>query len=333
MRNDRIIPGLILVLIGGAFLLHNYGYLHFHWMNFVYLWPIFIVIGGVNLIFANNRSPWATVIKVGVVIAGFGLLIFGNFGNRYHFWPNTYYDYRNNNNDDSDDDDDDSDSTSNKGGITITKEEGHSLFSEQYTADTRVAQLNISGGGTTYNLSDTTNQLFAANTKEFFGKYELTHHKQDSVYVLDFNMQKNHGHNFHWNHDNQSNSATFKLNPNPIWEIDVETGATELNFDLSKFKVRSLKLSGGAASFHVKLGQPLATTNVEVSTGVSEVVINIPQNAACSITTDSGLSSNQFDGFTKKSDDNYETPGFANAKNKLRLKISGGISDFKVSRY
>ena len=54
---------------------------------------------------------------------------------------------------------------------------------------------------------------------------------------------------------------------------------------------------------------------------------------ACKIITDSGLSSNSFDGFNKTDDDNYETPGFDAAKSKIIINISGGISDFKVHRY
>lgn len=326
MRNDKLIPGVVLIMIGAVILLHNYGYISFHWRNFIYLWPIFIVIGGINLIFAHNRSAWATVLKLAVVIVGFGLLIFGNFGDRYNFWP--HYSY---NNDDNDNGDDDSDSSASTG--RITKIEGNSIFNEPYTAGTKIARLNISGGGTVYKLNDTTNQLFNASTQEFFGRYDFSHHQEDSVSVLDFKMKKNHGHRLGWHDNDKTNSATFKLNPNPEWEINVETGATKLNFDLSRFKIRSLNLSGGAASFTVKLGQPLATTNIEVSTGVSEVEINIPANAACRITTDSGLSSNNFDGFTKKGDNSYETAGFDAGKNKINIHMTGGISDFKVKRY
>ena len=57
MKNDKLIPGVILVLIGGAILLANYGYLHFHWWNIFRLWPILLVIGGINLLFAHNKSP------------------------------------------------------------------------------------------------------------------------------------------------------------------------------------------------------------------------------------------------------------------------------------
>lgn len=125
----------------------------------------------------------------------------------------------------------------------------------------------------------------------------------------------------------------MRLNPNPEWEISVETGASSVDFDLSKFKVKELKLNGGAASFKVRFGMPVVMTDVDISTGVSGVDISIPQNAACSIETDSGLSDNKFDGFSKTSDNNYETPGFSSAKNKMHIHISGGLSDFKVRRY
>ena len=330
MRNDKLIPGLVLVLIGAAFLLNNYGYLHFHWYNIFRLWPIFLVIAGVNLVFAHNKSPWATILKITVVVVGLGLLFFGNFGNRYNFWPGSNYSYSDNNDNDdnnsmNDDDDDDNDDK----GKTDIKTSGNGIFNDPYKADIKYARLNISGGGTVYNLSDTTNQLFNAVTKDAGSRYDLSHSVDDSTYVLDFHTKNKNGFNF----DSDKNQADFRLNVNPIWDIDVETGATKLDFDLSKFKVKELKLHGGAASFNVKLGAPLVLTNVDISTGVSGVDIDIPQNAACSIETDSGLSDNHFEGFNKTSDNNYETPNYNAAKTKMHIHISGGLSDFHVKRY
>ena len=152
---------------------------------------------------------------------------------------------------------------------------------------------------------------------------------KDSVFVMDFKMKDHNGIDF----DSEKNRADMSLNANPEWEINVETGATKLDFDLSKFKVRELKLHGGAAAFDVKLGNPLAMTDVDIQTGVSAIKISIPENAACSIETDSGLSGNDFDGFNKTTDNNYETPGYAAAKNKIHIHMSGGLSDFKVKKY
>ena len=320
MRNSKLIPGIVLVLLGSVFLLRNYGYVDIHWSNFLHLWPIFIVIAGVNLIFANNRSPWAMGVKLAVIVGGFGLLFFGNFENKFSFWPRGNYQF------DIDDDDD-------RGGNGVVKRESNRFFEAPYNDSTRTAKLNIHGGATSYKLSDTTNQLFSATTREYFGRYEFSTTKSDSSYVLDFKMKNNKFKNFGFNNDKKSNSAIFKLNANPEWELDINAGATDLDFDLSKFKIRTFHIDGGAASFKVKFGQPLAVTTVKVNTGASEVDIRIPKGAAASIDVHTGLSSDDFEGFVKVDDHRYETPGYTNAANKFNIKINGGVSDFNVKRY
>ncbi|RYZ97196.1 MAG: hypothetical protein EOP47_22260 [Sphingobacteriaceae bacterium] len=326
MKNNKWITGLVLVLIGLAFLLNNLGYVDIHWYNIIRLWPVFLVIAGVNLILSGQHATWAKILNAIVILAGFGIILFANTG-KHHLWPPNNLQLQ------FDDDDDDDNNDDHHG---VVKIQGNSNFKEPFTADTRIAQLNIAGGGTSYFLKDTTDQLFNAATKEFWGKYEFNNKKTDSVAVLNFKMREKDGKNgrkrFNWDGD-QENSATIKLNPTPEWDINVHTGATKLDFDLTKFKIRSLKLKGGAASFDVKLGQSLPVTRLDVTTGASEVHIKIPQNAACSITMQSGLSSNDFEGFNKINDNHYETAGFAAATNKIYIKMAGAVSDFNVSRY
>lgn len=329
MRNDKLIPGMILVMIGAIFLLHNFGYIHFHWYNLIHLWPIFLVIGGVNLVFANNRSAWASILKISVVIAGFLLLVFGNFDNSFNgrWWQHHTY-YHNDNNDDNDNSDDDDDSG------RLVKTHGNSTFNAPYDQGIKVAQLNIAGGATSYVLNDTTNQLFNAVTQETVGEYDLNHHMEDSVYVVDFKLRDGkNGFNFNSDDDNNGNKVDMRLNPNPVWNVKLDAGATDVNFDLSKFKVKTIKLNGGAGSFAIKLGQPLSTTDINISTGAASVKFTIPQNAACRITKSSAFSSDDFEGFTKKGNGDYETPGFDAAKNKFYIHFSGAMSGFEVKRY
>jgi len=229
------------------------------------------------------------------------------------------------------DDDDEVDTAAIKVDTSKSKLAGEmdSVFTKSYEP-VEVARLNISGGAITYRLKDTTNQLFAAATQTYHLKYQLTSHKEGSVYVMDFGSKSS------WNKshfEGKSDSADIKLNIHPEWEINVNTGAADLDFDLSKYKLKLLKLSGGAGQFVVKVGAPLIATNIDVSTGASEVTIRIPRAAACNIQVQAGLSSNTFNGFTKKDDSHYETPGFGSAKNKIYIKISGGISDYKVEKY
>ncbi|TWR26465.1 hypothetical protein FPZ43_15000 [Mucilaginibacter pallidiroseus] len=322
MRSEKIMPGLILVLLGALFLLNNFNIIDFRWSNLWHLWPVFLIMAGVNLVFANNRSAWATILKISVVIIGFGLILFSHFDNHRFFPRHDYY-----LNFDGDDDDDDDNN-----GNRITKLEGSSVFTERMDSVVTAAKLDISGGGTKYTLQDTTSDLFKADTKEFFSRYIYNKTMDGTMPVLSLHMKKTGKGNFQWDSE-KGNSANIMLNTKPEWDINVNAGATELNFDLEKFKVRSLVLNGGAGSFDIKLGQPLAKTTVDVSTGVSEIKIKVPQTAACQISTSSGLSSNNFAGFDKVKDNIYQTPGFDKATNKIYVVMKGGLSDFSVSRY
>jgi len=314
---------MVLVLIGAAFLLHNFGYLHFHWENFAFLWPIFIVIGGVNLVLASNKSVWATILKATVVIGGIALILFGDFSHtrgRWWMWGHHSYTVNTDNDDNDGNDDDDNGKMANSSG----------QFNQPFEPGVKVARLNISGGATTFRLNDTTNQLFFADIKSHRNQFMLNSHKEDSVYVMDFHMKKHSS--WPWSNDDKD-MAMISLNTRPEWVMNIEAGATDLNFDLSRFKMREVTLKGGAAQFVLKMGAPLASSNITVETGASDVTINIPKDAACTLESSSGLSSTTYDGFSKKDDGHYETDNFASAKNKYYIHISGGVSDFKVHKY
>jgi hypothetical protein len=347
MRNDKLIPGLILVMIGIVILLDNLGYIDFYWDSAWHLWPLVLIIAGISLVFGHARSAFATVIKVVVIIGVFVFVMvrYGGLGPRigihdkYSYWRHDR-DHDNDDSDDNNDDngnnnsDDDNDTSDSRG---IVKVEGNSNFNLPYTADAKYAELNINGGGSEYVLNDTTNQFFKADTKERWGKYEFWHHNDGQNYVLNFEMNGKHGIHLDMHGDNHddANQAVIKLNPNPIWDVNVETGASSVNFDLSKFKIRNVKINGGAASFDVKLGQPLETTSVHVSTGAASVNMSIPKNAACKVSISGFLSSDNLtdSGFQKIDNGDYETPGFDAAKNKIYMDVSGGMASFSVKRY
>ncbi len=325
MKNDRLFSGLVLVIIGAVFLLNNFGVIDFHWGNLFRLWPVFLVIGGVNLLLSNTRAVWATLVRVAVLVIGLGFILFANVPGKYGFGPFKYhYNITDDNNNDDDDDDTDGD-------LKVSDKSSSNTYQQPFVAGTKYARLNVSGGATKYTLTKSTDSLFTASTSEYYGDYKLDSRTEDSVTVVDFDMNKRHE-RFRWDGGNM-NVARLSLNTAPIWDINLRGGAAKVDFDLTPYKVRNLNINGGAASCNVKLDAKLPVTDVVVSTGASEIDINIPKSAACDIVTSSGLSSNDFEGFTKISGDHYTTPGFENAKNKIYLKLKGGVSDFNVRRY
>ncbi|MGV8879679.1 MAG: LiaI-LiaF-like domain-containing protein [Sphingobacteriaceae bacterium] len=322
MRTDRSFPGIFFIFFGVIFLLNNFGYIDFNWENLFHYWPVFLIIVGVNLVLANNRSPWVIALKLIAIVGGLFFIVFGGFRqpeNRIFGWRTNPFGGQRDDNTGRD--------------SRVTKVEGRGNFSEPFRSETKLARLNISGGATKYELNESTTDLFKAETHEFYGSYTLRHSRVDSVEVLDFNMN-NANNKRRWDFNKaKSNKAVLQINANPEWEININTGAAELDFDLSKFKINKLQIQGGAASFDIKLGEPVRNTQVEIETGVSEIELKVPENVGCQIITATGLSSKDFKGFTSKEDNRYETENFDTASRKIFIHLKGGVSEFKVKRY
>jgi hypothetical protein len=330
MKRDRLFTGMLLLCIGILFLLDNFKVISFHWSNILGLWPLLLIVSGVNIVTSTYHSKGVNVIRTLVFVAVIGIVAYrGVQPPSHHFWGRQFGNHFLNGDNDINLDDDDDDNDSDAKGVF--KLEGSRTYNEPYSAAIKTASLNIKGGGATYVLQDTTSQLFNASTHELSGKFHFNTTATDSGRTIVFNTSNSHN-SINWDND-KGNQANIKLNTNPIWDIDIASGASKMDLDLTRFKVRKLMVRGGATSMDVKLGQPVAVMNVDISTGVSEVNISVPSNAACHINSKTGLSSKSFDGFESKSDNEYQTAGFDNAPRKIYLNLKGGISDFSVKRY
>jgi len=317
MKSERIVWGLIFLFIGGVLLLDNFGMIDFQWGIIWRFWPLVLIILGVNMLFPNDDSNRGGIISIIITIAA--LVFIGYQGSQPPNEDSVKFKWNERWDHDNDDD-------------TNEEKLKENFFSEPIGAGTKYAVLNIEGGATKYSLKDTTSQLFHAEVKKRGGNYSLFKTSNDSTEELNFSMSDKH--KFGREHVG-GGRAFLKLNTRPVWDLNIEVGAGKVDFDLSAFKVRNLNLEGGAASFYFKLGQPEMLTTINTETGASKLTIAIPKSAACEIRTETGLSSNEFDGFVKRSDGVYITPehNYQEAKQKFVIHIEAGLSSAKVERY
>ena len=287
MKTEKVIWGLIFIFIGAVFLLNNFGVIDFYWGSVWRFWPIIFILIGANMLFSRLNGSTGSILSISLTLIA--LLFLGYQGTREpeHRMGRSWFKF---------DHDWDNDSRDTAG--SSTNWTSSNTFTELYSPGTQRAELNINGGATSYKLDDTTSNLFNAEVKKNYGDYTLEKTTRDSVEVLNFKMRNKKQ---KWNMDDMDgNEVEIQLNSNPLWDINVEMGAGETKFDLTSYKVANLELHGGAASFNVKLPEPVTTTNVTVETGVAEVNIKVPEASACRITVDSGLSSKDFIGFNKQ---------------------------------
>ena len=315
MKFDRIIWGVLLLFIGGVLLLDNFDVINFYWRNVWDFWPIFLIILGVNILFNKNNSQTGNIISLSILVIALSVLfVKGQEEPTNKFW------WSNGRHTIEIDGDEDNDTDNKK-----------LSFSEPYIeADSaKKTILNLSGGGTSFDLKGETDSLFAAEVRKRNGEFSLTKTTSDSVNTLTFKMQNNKkSYSF-----GNGTSVDVRLNTNPVYEMNLKMGAGELKFDLADYKVRTLNFDGGAAELNIKFGALLPITDVNVKTGVADVKIEIPEGSGCRIKTKTGLSSKDFTGFTKISEGVYETSNYQSAANKIFINFEGGISSFEVDRY
>jgi hypothetical protein len=318
MKLNRIMWGIVLLFIGGVLLLENFNVIEFYWRNVWKFWPVFLIIAGVNILFNKQKSQIGAIISISVMVIMLSFLFYkGQEPPTDRNWIGSHFNGDFENNDDNEDD------------SSETKE---LTLSEPFDGDSvKKVALKISGGGTSFSLDGPTDSLITADISKKGGNFSLSKVSSDTLQTLTFKTPNKGG---KWSiGDGGGNDVDFKLNQSPVWDIALNMGAGEVNFDLTDYKVRSFKFEGGAVALDVKIGDLMTITDVVVKSGVADIKINVPTESGCRITTNTGLSVKDFTGFTKLDNGTYETPNYKTSLKKVFIRLDGGMSNFEVGRY
>ncbi|MGV3761131.1 LiaI-LiaF-like domain-containing protein [Parapedobacter sp.] len=316
MNKEKLSWGLILLFVGGVLLLDNLDVIDFYWRSVFSMWPVILIIIGVNLLVPKKGI--GNAISIVVTVAALAFLAFrGTFPPHGNWWMFDHNDWK-----------------SERRISSPSREAGelsNGVFTHAYDNSITTANLHIKGGAVEYEIKGLTDELFHAEATSTIGGHQLETTTNGSNADLTFSMRDTKKGD--WNMRDGENRAEIRLNRNPEWRISLDMGAGAAEFDLTPYKVASLSFNGGAASFEAKLGTPLEETIITAESGVASVEIEIPRAAACKIIIKSGLSSKDFPGFTKQADGSYTTEGYEGASNRFLINLKGGLSSFAVKRY
>jgi len=308
MSYRKIFWGLLLVLIGVLFILKNTGVLFFSWHSMWQLWPVILILWGISLIPVKD---WIKLVLslVTVVVTLIAVQTYGPKDN--HDWNFEWNDRRDRDNNDEDN--------------VISY---NNVMSENYDSLTKFAELKLNIGVGDFKIKDTTSKLIEVKHDNEKANYSMTAKVEDSLTVIDLSLEKGE-----FNNGNIRNNVEMKLNPNPIWDLDMNVGAATVDFDLSGFKTRNVKIQGGASELDIKLGAILPLTDVKLEAGAASITIRVPESAGCEIISNTFMSSKDFKGFTKIGKQLYQTPNFATSTNKIKINLQAGVASVDVVRY
>lgn len=308
MSYRKIFWGVLLVIIGILFILKNTGVLFFSWHTIWHLWPVVLILWGISLI---PIKDWIKlVLSLVTVLVTF--LTAQHYTEKHPHNNNWNWEWNDN---DSNNNDEVATSIDN----TLT---------EKYDSTLVSAMLVMNIGAGEFTIKDTANDLINVSHNNSGANYSMETTRQDSSCKIKLQLDKG---KFKGGH--MDNSVEMKLNPNPIWDMELNVGAAEVNFDLTPFKTRNISVQGGASDMEIKLAAALPSTNVTIEAGMANIIVSVPESAGVEIVSNTFLASKEFEGFEKTDKQHYKTPGFDKTTNRIKINIQAGMARVDVVRY
>ena len=303
----KIFWGIILIGIGILIMLKNLNLVWFSWHSLWALWPVLLILWGISVLPVKDYIK--LIISFVAVIAGIIVVstqpdinVFGfrwNHGN--HDWQIQY----------------DNNSAS----------ESAESFNEPFDKAIKEGTIYLDAAAGQFIVGDSTKDLYDFQKIHGNTHYQTSVEKDSTSAVIRLKLKDgtiNTG---------QGAEARIKLNATPVWNINFSVGAADMQMDLSKYKVRTVKVEGGASSIYLKLGDLNEDQNIKISAGASSIHLLVPKSRACEVKTNTVLSSRDLPGFNRTERHLYRTNNFNTAKIKTYIDVDAAVSSLNVELY
>jgi hypothetical protein len=304
MKYGKIFWGVILVTLGILFAFRNFGVIDFSARAIFRLWPLLLVFWGIAII---PLKPMVKFILTAVTVIIAVIFLLTSPVREYH-WFNWYRDYDYSHTDDSE------------------LIEQH--FAEVFDTGIVSAKLNLDVAAGDFRVENTCVDLFEFTNEGNSVSYEVNTDRENNKAIIHINNEGIRiGNNKH--HE----ESLLSLNEQPVWDLDIDVGASDMKMDLRPFKIENIEINGGAAAIDLKVGDRMKEMNISIDAGASSIKIKIPESSDCEVKFKTILSSNELDGFIKIKKGLYQTPDFNSSSNKIYIEVDAAITSLKVKRY
>ncbi len=306
--------GLFLVILGLLLLLDNLHYVDLSLYKILHLWPLLLILWGLKYIPMNESlrhlSNWT------IILLFFGLLLFGPdmhwrftgpWGN--HHW-HTKVHYSN---------DDDSTDTGAK----------DIFFTAKISDEIKAAKMELVVPAVELQLGEPTNELYSLALEDFPIPYRSHMDVHDSIADIRLTPEK-HG---DYDLETYNPTGTLQLNANIPWDLNIKSGASDLDLDLSPYRVKKLSVKSGASSIRIKAGNQAAQTDIVIKAGASDITVEIPKDADVIFNVQNVLGAQEIGGLTETGKGEFRNKNFGKASRLIRVDISSAVSSLKVKRY
>ncbi|MBE0447670.1 MAG: hypothetical protein IBX64_06175 [Actinobacteria bacterium] len=295
----RLFSGIFIGTVGVILLYNTLGIVPFSfWLDLITLWPVLLIAVGLAILGRVTHSKVISALPPVIIILTLILAV---------IYSDVLFQDR---------------------GLTDFK------FSREETTDIRDGSASINFAVGSLNIG-ATDKLYDIYAKESAGREpRLSINRSNSTVELSIEPQNN----IPLFRGNREREWVVLLSRDIDWQLNIGTGVSGSELDLSDLRVSELDLGSGAGDISVRFGDRVDQVSASISTGISQLRILVPKSTGVRLIINKGLSRSDFQNIdlqrTDREDEiTYETPDFGYAAKRLILDINMGISSFTVEGY
>ncbi len=296
MKPGRLVPGAILVLLGGVFLAANLGLLEWNVVASLWqLWPLVFILIGIQLLLGEQRRWLATLLVLLLLAGGAALVVSGRT-----LIP----------------------------GVGAASRTTVAIESPSVgDVEKAVAHLDIEAARLV--VGSQSGPLLAAGTYETRHTPEVTHEVAGDTYTLDVRSEAKWRLPFG---KISSDKVTLELVRGVPWTIAANIAATDANLDLSDLTLEGLTLNADAASLDLRVGPDVVDgAEVRVECNAASVRLRLPRDLDITLSTSSDLSSLDVDSsFDRVDGGSFHHDG---GRDRLDVSIDANVSSVSIDLY
>jgi len=289
---------LALIAVGLVVLLANYGLLGpVSWLSLLALWPLILVLIGIDLLLAHRAPVLALAGDVAVIVLGLALVLTQPswIGVPAFSFSGT-----------------DCGGADRSTSVSAPRDGAKSVGLHLAAGATR---LNLSGGAS--------GLLEASSTEPDLRLLNPTPRAPGVVLRLDQCLRSSFGRG-------ETSQMSVKVANDVPLSLDVSAGAATMDVDLRDVAVTDVRISAGATTLNLFLPKPSGDLRVAVSSGASTINVQLPPGVESRVTLSGGLSTLNGGGGIFAARNATESPGYAAAKDRVTVTVSAGLSTVNV---
>lgn len=297
MRYKNIFWGVFFIFLGSLWFLKIFSIISFHWIDLLKLWPLIFIWIGISLL---PMKEWIKLLLTIFTLLIGGIILF------------YFLDFQINNK------------------IKPLEKQTDLIYEKTISIPMDRSQIEYASliadiGACEFIATASSELLLIQGNKENNIKInnKIIDNKADIKLEMNaYNSKKNH---LFYN---------IGLNTLPIWDIELNMGATKTNLDFTPFKLKNLEINAGVSDISVKIGDLYPEVMLDFSVGVSNILLQIPENMRCIMSKTSALSHYTLDDFVKNNDGTYvSNPKITPSVGTIKIEMGNGVSNIKIERY